>query len=379
MVPRSPTGPSVATRSLLLLALAGMAVALLLRASPSSALSFSVLQLTNDATTHEAPDVSGHYVVWDTFIAGGPNQIFQYDGSQVRQITSDNRSNVAPRSSGPRIAWASGDPGTYATGGTSYYDGTNVSQILPANTYASYPDISGQTIVYTAPGTYDPTVPASYGSADVYQYSGGSVQNVTNDIDDEAGARIDGSRMVWMQHGPNGGGWAYLALGYGTNTNPYTYGKGGEIVLDDAGTVSVLSSAGQNAFSPSVSSSAVSWTAWDGTSLQIYVYRNGQTTQITHDTREDRSSAVSDNGVAWTGWDGSDYQIYYYDFATDSTTQLTSDPHNHFLGGISGRSLTWQGFDGSNWQIYLATVPEPSPVLLLGLGLAALAGERRRA
>ena len=71
-------------------------------------------------------------------------------------------------------------------------------------------------------------------------------------------------------------------------------------------------------------------------------------------------------------------------FDGTSVTQLTDNDYNDYYAKIDGDYISWVATEDSSTQIYLATfgggeeslVPEPTSLILFGLGILALIRKR---
>jgi len=90
--------------------------------------------------------------------------------------------------------------------------------------------------------------------------------------------------------------------------------------------------------------------------LEIYLQKDGQLTQISHNTLDDSSpsfDAVS-NTIVWQRLVSDRYQIISYDIETGKEEQLTNDSVNNMEPNRSGEYTAWQHWDNNSWQIVLA-------------------------
>jgi len=63
-----------------------------------------------------------------------------------------------------------------------------------------------------------------------------------------------------------------------------------------------------------------------------------------------------------------------------TVTQLTDNSYDDKAPQVSGSNVVWSGYDGNDYEIFLATasessvVPEPSSIVLCGMGIVTMCG-----
>lgn len=89
--------------------------------------------------------------------------------------------------------------------------------------------------------------------------------------------------------------------------------------------------------------------------LEIFLVRNGQQAQITHNLVDDASPYYDQrsNTIVWHRSIDDRYQIVSYDLKTSEETQLTHDSVNNMEPTRQGNYTVWQRWLGNSWNIVL--------------------------
>jgi len=267
-----------------------------------------VVQLTDNAYSDSAPQVSGSNVVWQGY--GG---IFLYDGSTTTQLTDDG---YEPQVSGSNVVWWDWD--AFASE-IFLYDGSTTTQLTHNGYFDWAPQVSGSNVVWEGDDGSD---------WEIFLYDGSTTMWLTANADDDYAPQVSGSNVVW----------------YGSDGSDY------EIFLYDGSTTTQLTDNGDDDIDPQVSGSNVVWQGSDGSDYEIFLYDGSTTTQLTDNTYYDSAAQVSGSNVVWYGSDGSDLEIFLYDGGT--TTQLTDNTYYDSAAQVSGSNVVWYGDDGY-YEIFL--------------------------
>ena len=90
-----------------------------------------------------------------------------------------------------------------------------------------------------------------------------------------------------------------------------------------------------------------------GGDMEIYVWVDGESVQLTNDDYDDGSphyDAVSER-VVWHSLRGDRYQIVSYDFITEQERLLTDASYNNMEPVAFGEQIAWQAWRGGDWEI----------------------------
>ena len=106
--------PRLIPNSMRTLSIFALAAFWLLVLSPAAD-AFDIVQITNNTTIDERPDVSGSKVVWQDRgdgTTGSEYEILLWDGATITQISNGSTWNDAPAIDGSNVVWYGCDGGT---------------------------------------------------------------------------------------------------------------------------------------------------------------------------------------------------------------------------------------------------------------------------
>jgi hypothetical protein len=89
--------------------------------------------------------------------------------------------------------------------------------------------------------------------------------------------------------------------------------------------------------------------------LEIFMQKDGQMTQITHNTIDDAAPVYDSlsQTIVWHRLIDDRYQIMSYDVASGIETQLTADSVNNMEPNRAGSYTVWQHWNNDNWDVVL--------------------------
>jgi hypothetical protein len=95
------------------------------------------------------------------------------------------------------------------------------------------------------------------------------------------------------------------------------------------------------------------WEAEEGGATQIFMYRDGQVTQITNDDKDSRFPDINNHDqIVWEGSDENDTEIFLYSGGT--ITQLTDNEIFDTKPRINNHGqIVWESYDGNDDEIFI--------------------------
>jgi len=276
-------------------------------------------QLTNDNRPDVNPSISSGNVAWNGPDSGGWEQIYYYDGSSTKTLTSGNSDNYGPQADGNNVVWYGNTPG----GSEIFlYNGSTVTTLTNNNNSDYNPYISGNNVVWY--GWY-----GSYYR--VFYYNGSTITTLTTGNNHNYQPRVDGNNAVW----------------YGNvdgDNDIYHY---------DGTTVTIITNNNINDESPEIDGINVVWNGNVGSNYEIFLYNGSVVTTITNSTFNDYQPRVSGNNIVWYRETPGQRHVMFYNGSNVAT--LTSGPATNsegYLPEIDGNNVVWSGWDGEDWEIY---------------------------
>ena len=257
--------------------------------------SFVIQQLTNSFGIKFITDIDQGRFVWTQ-----TTQVYLYDGSKARQLTSDAGPirNVGSRIDGDYVVWVKED-----TSGTTF-----IPQVYLYNIS------TGETTQITDDSLFLKALP------DVNQASG---------------------KIVWM------------SLDLPGNVPGVEW----EIVEYDiaTGQMEFITNDSIRDLSPVISDDLVAWRKSNGyQNIEIYIkdLSTDAITRLTNNLFIEKQLVVHGNNAAWIGYDGNDYEIFLYDGS--QVIQVTDNDSNDNRVRLYGDKLVWQ--NGATQDIKMYTI-----------------------
>ena len=255
------------------------------------------LQVTHNWTQNERPVLSGDRLVWQAF-DGVDWEILTYDlaSGAIEQLTDDTADETGPEFAGDQLVWvtypAPLPPQIYffsaAVPSLTLYDpATHTLEQIPQSEGVQGPPVTaGDLVVFLAGPSPD--------AADIYVYSltTGQTRRLTNDAYPQSDPATDGRYVAFVTH-------------------PYQYS---ELWLFDSetGTLRQLSTIGRSSNTvgpPSVNEGRIAWVESDSRDYFLRLFDTAVPGWTTLTRTEDhtlaqplRSPVVGGNTLAWLSW-----------------------------------------------------------------------------
>lgn len=89
--------------------------------------------------------------------------------------------------------------------------------------------------------------------------------------------------------------------------------------------------------------------------LEIFLEKDGEITQITHNQLDDDAPYYdeSSNSLTWHRLIDGRYQIMTYDIESRTERQVTFDRYNNMQPSRFGDVIVWQGWVGNDWEVFM--------------------------
>lgn len=331
--------------------------------------------------------ISGNRVVWERY-DGNDWELWLYDGSIVKQLTSNNVDDVSPDISGDHVAWYRerlGDSKLFG-GFDLIYDDAVIME-----------DISNQTDMKLEPGGLIWSARrARFDVAHVYLFDGTMTKKLSVEgTYDNHNPDMSVDSVVWST---NAGDSAYVYDGTATVELPNNVGRGqiprisgGSIVgiAFEPGLLGVdvflfdgienrrLAHTASNDTHVQIAGQNVAWLSEVNGVYEVFVHDNGIAKQLSFNSVKTFAPFVSESHVVWSANRGTGYDLFVYNGLR--TMQLTDDEFDNTILDISGDTFVWQRGRQGGLEIFAATfvIPEPATLAIAATGAIALTAIRR--
>lgn len=261
-----------------------------------------VKQLTNNSENEFSPSINDNgYVVWHGYSAleGGNSRIFLYDGSAVTPLTDGSMSCWFPQiNNNNEVVWYGKDDSDYDNE-IFLYDGSDVIQLTDNSHVDERPRIND--IGYVVWQELDDDL-----DYEIFLYDGTNTIQLTGNYWDDKYPQINNSgEVVWIEDDGSE-----------------------EILLYDGSAVTTLTSDGNYKESPSINDNG--YAVWELNDA-VFLYDGLVSTNLSNLSSYSGYSDVVDpqiNNSGYVVWEGGEGIIFLYDGL--EVTQLTYDVHSGY-------------------------------------------------
>ncbi|MBC8413332.1 hypothetical protein H8E50_06650, partial [bacterium] len=269
------------------------------------------VNISADSMQDRDPKINNNgHIVWvkETGNTGERAEIFYYNGSSVRLISSNTWDDINPRiNNNNKIVWQGHDGNDFEI---FYWNGSAIQQLTKNSTDDTLPEINDSShIVWQGFAGSD---------TEIFYWNGSGISQLTNNsIDDRQPSINNNGQMAW--HDYNGD--VYLRNGPTTSKINTTASRGDHARISNNG-----------------------WVVWEGRDFQTYLYQGG-TAQIISYREQSSKPQINDNGhVVYASF----YTVFLW---TSGSTDEISMYGNDFNAQLNNnREIVWS--QGRNIYMY---------------------------
>ncbi len=333
----------------------GLVATALLEAVPSRLVAFGddavvIRPISTAPHRQQFPQISGDLIVWEdnrhdpVTRTPGIYDIFLYDlrTNTERQLTTNSTWNHAPDIDGDRVVWQSGcDVYLDDVRTNTVQQLTHLATKSGCPSYAEYPKISGNSVVYVVTSSGNDLV--------AFDLTTNTERRIVKGTVVPYFPAIDGDRIVWADE-RNGDRDIYL---YDLKTNQERPIATGPAIQD----------------TPAISGDKVVWL--ESHNIFLYDLATGTQRQITSRPNAKWNPHIWGNRIVWYEdsrdgdpkvYNGENYDIYLYDLSTSTERRITANPWAEVGPAIWQNRIVWQDYRNSpnETDLYLAELPGPT-------------------
>jgi len=346
-----------------------------------NAIPLDIYQITNNSYNDLYPSLWGNNIAWTSYAYTGPSEPRGYvyygtedsSGSFSTQIIPDSAildNTTRPSLHDGTIAWHDG----YTNGDLKYWNGSETITVPNSNVFSGEISNHDGSVAFTSGA-------GANNGVRVTVWNGNTLETVS-DLWGGWLSMYDGE--VAFSGTEGNGSQHYLYVNDGTNTTqidetffniqaspvPSLYQDSlawlyaGDLFFmndyTDPTSIRQLTTGVYIDWHASLYDGIIVFSASDGHDKELYLWDGTVFKQITDNEYDDEKPSLFEDAVAWVGFDGEDKEIFFAENLTEADLDIiTAFDYN----GIP---------QGGN------PIPEPTTILLFGLGLIGLAGVNRK-
>jgi len=251
-------------------------------------------------------------------------------GGADKLITSGKLNHVHPRISDKYIVFEEWNAGTSGIGIYDLASGRLMS-LSPSGHQQTYPDTSGNLVVYEQDGAYSNTIKNIYG----YDIPSDTAAQISPSTTNQNQPALSGRFMVWQD-------WS---------------SGNADIALADlnAGTVKLICKDMGDQKKPSISGNYIVWEDWRNGNADIYLYdiAEGKEYQLTDNRYDQKNPRISGKIVVWEDNRNGGSDIYGASLETLREIRVTSGADKAVNPDVSGALVVWEDYRNNNADIML--------------------------
>lgn len=253
--------------------------------------------------------------------------------------TVEHCSDIATNNAG-QIAWVEFDDNG---SGLWFYSNGEKGQIPTGQGVSLYPNMNGSGhLVWTS-------VNEELLQAQIYLYRDGTTTQITQKKLNAYADINDKGDITWNELN-------------GENVTIYLRDKDGQVTKITENDLDAFAKSWEKAWKSKDgsglsgvlnSTSSFVWQAEEGEATQIFMYRDGQVTQITNDDKDSRFPDINDHDqIVWEGRDENDTEIFLYSGGT--ITQLTDNDIFDTKPRINNHGqVVWEAYDDNDDEVFI--------------------------
>jgi TolB protein len=300
---------------------------------------FIEVPITTNSYSQERPAIHDGKIVWQD-MRNGSWDIYSWDSTNgVNPLIANLHSQTNPSISRGNVVWQDDRNGNSDIYLWTPFDGEVRVSTKTNNDYS--PDISGLNITWAEQQGSGRSIIAWTPSSHYFEVGAGITGT----------PRISGNHLVYHRKLT----YWYIHEGW---TNKREEGVAGD---------------SSPLMNPDISNEKMVWETNNG----IYFRDLDGISGYISSTNTAHNPKIDGERVVWEDNRNGNWDVYMWD-KENGERQVTSNPFDQRLPSIHGEDIVWQDMRNGNWDIYSTTIPEPSTLALMGLGVGLLTKRKKK-
>jgi hypothetical protein len=297
-------------------------------------------EIPSSASTHDGQ------VVWSGW-DGQDEEIFLYDGSQVRQLTNNERPDGMPLIHNGQVVWVSFDG---YDDEIMFFDGSRILQLSDNEHQDLFPSLNAGQVAWQGRDAFD---------SQIFLYNGVRIRNLTNLTSGAVSSPVThNGQVAWTGNSSNSYdiffkdsdstrrlGDEYFqdssaSLHNGQLAWTTNYPESQEISFFDGAQTYRLTNDSIWDFSPLINSGMVAWKSYEEGLTTLKIYEGGRIRTLGPLLR---GFSIDNGQVVWDALQDGDSEIFLYE--KGQIRQLTNNAQEDGYPSIQNRRVAWIGTD----------------------------------